>query len=137
MRSVKKGIEIIAVQAQASSAAYLSWQKKKIVQAENNTFAGGFATGIAYETPFGIYQENLDDFVLLSEDEIYDSIGLALYYTHNLAEGAGAASIMAAYKLRDRIKGKNVVLQMSGCNASSDEIEIAINRECFLTGLPY
>ena len=137
LRSLKKGIEIIAVQAQASSAAYLSWQKKKIVQAENNTFAGGFATGIAYETPFGIYQENLDDFVLLSEDEIYDSIGLALYYTHNLAEGAGAASIMAAYKLRDRIKGKNVVLQMSGCNASSDEIEIAINRECFLTGLPY
>jgi threonine dehydratase len=127
---------IIAVRTIASSAAYRSWQKQKIVQADNNTFAGGFATGIAYETPFGIYKESLDDFVLLSEDEIYDSIGLALYYTHNLAEGAGAASIMAACKLRDRIKGKNLVLQMSGCNAS-DEIEVAINRECFLTGHPY
>ncbi|MCL2473112.1 MAG: hypothetical protein FWF26_05480 [Treponema sp.] len=41
---------------------------------------------------------------------------MALSYTHNLAEGAGASTLMAARKLAHRINGKNVVLQMSGAN---------------------
>jgi threonine dehydratase len=109
---------IIAVQAESSPAAYHSWVEKRICHAPNETFAGGFATGKAYEVPFAIYKDGLDDFVLLTEDEIYDGIGAAFYYTHNLAEGAGAATIAAAYKIRDMLSGKKVVLQMSGCNAS-------------------
>lgn len=78
--------------------------------AQNTTFAGGFATGKAYHVPYEIYKDGLDDFVLITDDEIYDAIGLALYYTHSLAEGAGASSIMAAYKIREKLKGKKVVL---------------------------
>ena len=40
-------------------------------------------------------------------------IGVA---THHLAEGAGAASLAAAVKLRDRLRGKRVVCVMSGGN---------------------
>ena len=129
-------IEIIAVQAKDSPAAYHSWQKKEICQAANTTFAGGFATGIAYEMTFDIYKDRLADFVLISEDEIYDAIGMAFYHTHNLAEGAGAASIMAALKIRKQLKGKNVVLQMSGCNASPEEILKATGRDAFHKGQP-
>jgi threonine dehydratase len=136
LRALRKDIEIVAVQAKDSPAAYNSWKKKEICHAPNTTFAGGFATGKAYELPFSIYKDGLDDFVLITEDEIYDAIGLALYYTHNLAEGAGASSIMAAYKIRERLKGKNVVLQMSGCNASPGEIQEACTRRTFHTGEP-
>jgi threonine dehydratase len=128
-------IEIIAVQAKSSPAAYHSWLKKKICHAPNTTFAGGFATGKAYEVPFEIYKDGLDDFVLLTEDEIYDAIGLAFFYTHNLAEGAGAASIMAAYRLKERLAGKRVVLQMSGCNASPDEMIEASRHNAFAKGV--
>ena len=41
---------------------------------------------------------------------------LALEATHNLAEGAGAASLAAAVKLADRLRGKRVVCVMSGGN---------------------
>jgi threonine dehydratase len=41
---------------------------------------------------------------------------MALRLTHNLAEGAGAASIAAAMKLRDRLTGRKVVCVMSGGN---------------------
>lgn len=81
---------------------------------KNTTFAGGFATGIAYAIPFEIYKEKLSDFVTLSEEEIKEGMVLAIKHTRNIA--AGAAPIMAAIKLRDRLKGKKVVLQMSGCN---------------------
>jgi threonine dehydratase len=136
LRSFRQDIEAIPVQAKDSPAAYNSWKKKEICHALNATFAGGFATGKAYELPFAIYKDGLDDFVLITEDEIYDAIGLALYYTHNLAEGAGASSIMAAYKIREKLKGKNVVLQMSGCNASPEEIKEACARNTFQTGEP-
>lgn len=53
---------------------------------------------------------------------------LALHYTHNLAEGAGASTLMAAVKLKDYLQGKNVVLQMSGCNASAEEISLAADN---------
>ncbi len=135
LRAFRQDIEIIAVQAKSSPAAYNSWRNKEICHAPNTTFAGGFATGKAYELPFRIYKEGLDDFVLITEDEIYDAMGLAFYYTHNIAEGAGAATIMAAYKLRDRLKGKKLVLQMSGCNASPDEIIEASKRDAFKKGI--
>lgn len=126
-RELAPHIEIYAVQAKASPGAYLSWREKHIVQAENKTFAGGFATGTAFELTYSIYKNHLTDFVVLSEAELIESIRLAIRYTHNLAEGAGASTIMAAIKLKERLKNKNVVLQMSGANETFDILRQAIN----------
>ena len=134
LRALRPQAQIIAVQAQASPAAYESWKQKRICQAPNKSFAGGFATGQAYELPFSIYKDELDDFVLLTEDELRDGMGAAIYYTHNLAEGAGAATIAAAWKVRDRLQGKKVALQMSGGNASAAEVIEATRRETFSKG---
>ncbi|MBU2646266.1 pyridoxal-phosphate dependent enzyme [bacterium] len=134
LRCFNPKIEIVAVQAARSPAAYQSWKEGRVVEADNRTFAGGFATGVAYEIPFQIYSRGLDAFVLLTEDEIYDAMAMALYYTHNLAEGSGASPIMAAEKLKEKIRGKRVVLQMSGCNASAEEIEKTVSRPSFKVG---
>ena len=134
LRALRSDVRIVAVQADSSPAAYNSWMEKRICSAQNKTFAGGFATGKAYEIPFAIYKSGLDDFVVLTEKEIYESIGMALYYTHNLAEGAGASTTGAAFKLKDYLKDKKVVLQMSGCNASPDEISKAIACRSFREG---
>jgi len=63
---------------------------------------------------------------LLSEEALYQGITLAAHHTPNLAEGAGAACLMAAVKIRERLKGKTVAVQMSGANASPQEIEKAM-----------
>ena len=128
LKTINPKIEIFAVQAEASKAAYLSWQMKKITQSANKTFAGGLATGIAFEIPFELYKNQLSDFILLSEDELMEGICLALVHTHNLAEGAGASTIMAARKIANRLQGKNVVLQMSGCNETMACIRKALSK---------
>jgi threonine dehydratase len=43
-------------------------------------------------------------------------VRLALRTTHNLAEGAGAAPLAAATKLRDRLAGRKIACVMSGGN---------------------
>ncbi len=134
MKTINPAIQVFAVQAEASNAAYQSWKTGNIVSSVNTTFAGGFATGIAYEVPFEIYKDNLTDFIVLSEKEIYEGIALAGYYTQNFLEGAGASTIMAAIKLKSILSGKKVVLQFSGCNASSDEISTAYSMQPFIQG---
>jgi threonine dehydratase len=131
LKELKPSVEIIAVQAAASQAGYQSWKQKRICKARNQTFAGGVATGKAYEVPFSIYKDALTDFVLLTEDEIYEGMALSAYYTHNLVEGAGGMPLMAAFKLRERLKGKQVAVQMSGCNASPAEVQMAFSRKSF------
>ncbi len=125
-KTIKPQVEIYAVQAAASQAACQSWKAGKIIKAPNATFAGGFATGEAFELPFSIYRDKVDDFILLSEDELREGIRLSLQFTHNLAEAAGASTIQAALKLKNRLKGKNVVLQMSGANETLEIIRTAL-----------
>ncbi len=134
LKQIRPEIDIIGVQAQASNAAYLSWKEKKIVTAPNTTFAGGVATGTAYEIPFSLYKDALEDFVLLTETQLYQGIALAAHHTRNLTEGAGSACLRAAIKIRDRLSGKKVAIQMSGGNASGSELKEAMTQPCLLSG---
>jgi threonine dehydratase len=136
LKTLRPEIQVIAVQAEQAPAAYNSWMAGKITDDDVNTFAGGIFTGTAYEVPFGIYSKGLDDFILLSEDELYEGIALAAYHTRNLLEGAGGAALRAAFKIRKRLKGKKVAIQFSGANASPNELRSAFSRECLDTGFP-
>ena len=109
--------KVIGVQAERADAVARSWRTGvRVVGEKADTFAEGMATRVTFDLTFGILQQQLDEFVTLTEEEIAEGVRLALRATHNLAEGAGAASLAAAVKLRDRLQGQNVVCVMSGGN---------------------
>jgi threonine dehydratase len=109
--------QVIGVQAEGADAFTRSWRSGTRVAGERvATLAEGVATRVTFDLPFSILQRELDDVVTLSEEELAGGIRLALRATHNLAEGAGAAPLAAAMKLRDRLAGKTVVCVMSGGN---------------------
>jgi threonine dehydratase len=109
--------EVIGVQAAGADVFARSWRTgTRVVGDRIATFAEGVATRVTFDLPFSILREHLDDVVTLTEDELMDGVRRALRTTHNLAEGAGAASIAAAYKLRARLHGRRVVCVMSGGN---------------------
>jgi threonine dehydratase len=108
---------IIGVQAERADAFARSWLGgARVVGDKADTFAEGMATRVTFDLPFGILRKELDAIVTLTEAELAEGVRLALRATHNLAEGAGAASLMAASKLRDQLVGKTVVCVMSGGN---------------------
>ncbi len=109
--------KVIGVQAAGADAFARSWRTgTRVVGERVATFAEGMATRVTFDLPFGILRQHLDDIVTLTEEELMDGIRLALRCTHNLAEGAGAASLAAAVKLRGTLDGKKVVCVMSGGN---------------------
>jgi threonine dehydratase len=123
---------IIGVQAEKAPAVCLSWREKKIVTTESaDTIADGLATRVPAPTTLDIINRCVDDIVLLSEQEIIDGIGLLLRETHNLAEGAGAASTAAAFKLRDKLKGKRVVGVLSGGNIDRATLKTVLEKSRF------
>jgi threonine dehydratase len=83
MKAVRPDIEVVAVQSESAPAAYQSWKAGKIVSAENTTFAGGVATGTAYGVPFSLYSRHLDDFILLSEKELYQGMEWSLIRSYS------------------------------------------------------
>lgn len=121
-KAVNPAIRIIGVQAEKAPAAYLSWKQRRLVEAPMETAAEGLATSSAFALPQRILWDLLDDFVLVSEEEIAHAIVLYLEKTHNLAEGAGAAPLAAALKMRDQLAGKKVVLVLSGGNLSLEQL---------------
>ena len=121
--AVNPHIQVIGVQSEASPAAYESWRQKRLVEAPNRTFAEGLATGRAFELPQKIMQALLHDFVLVSEEEIMHAMVWMIERAHTLAEGAGAASLAAAYRMRDQLKGKKVGLICSGGNTSLEHLK--------------
>jgi threonine dehydratase len=63
-----------------------------------------------------IINRAVDEIITVSEEEMVVAIRLLLFHTHNLAEGAGAASLAAALKLRAQLAGKRVAVILSGGN---------------------
>ncbi len=111
---------IVGVQAARADTFARAWRTgKRTPGTRADTFAEGLATRVTFDLTFGILKRDLDDVVTLTEDELADGVRLALRTTHNLAEGAGAASLAAAYKLREELDGKLVVCVMSGGNLDS------------------
>jgi len=85
--------------------------------------AEGLATGRAFELPQEIMRQMLHEFMLVSEEEIMQAMVWLLERAHTLAEGAGAASLAAAYRLRDELQGKKVGIVCSGGNASLEQLK--------------
>jgi threonine dehydratase len=123
-RAFRPDIEIIGVEPQNVPSFYQSWKKGEIVTLdEANTIADGLAARSVFHLPYVILRGAINDVVLLAEDEIMEGVRLALTATHNLAECAGAVSLMAAYKIRERLQGKKVVMIMSGGNINMDALQ--------------
>jgi threonine dehydratase len=121
-KAIRPQIEVIGVQSDAAPAAFRSWETRSLVEDRMGTFAEGLATRVPFELPQRILWELLDDFVLVSEEEIRRATVLMLERTRNLIEPAGAAPLAAALRLRDRLGGKRVALIASGGNVSPEQL---------------
>lgn len=121
MKAASSDIQVIGVQTENAPGTYLSWKSGDLVTTDSaSTIADGLALRGGFRLPVDIMRDLLDDFVLVSEDEMRDAIRLYVEKAHTIAEAAGAASLAAGIKLKDRLKEKKVVFVLSGGNITAD-----------------
>ena len=87
------------------------------------TLADGSAGGIEPGSiTFEICRNYVDDFILVNEKEIRESIRLILLKHFMLIEGAAALPVAALLKKRKQFSGRNVVLVLSGCRLDPETL---------------
>ncbi len=122
-KTINPAIRIIGVQAEKAPAVYLSWKSRRRMEAKIETFAEGLATAAPFDLPLAIMRQHLDDFVLVSEQEMRQAIRLLIAHTRNLPEAAAAAPLAAALKIKDTLAPQPLVLVMSGGNLTLQQLQ--------------
>ncbi len=69
-KAINPHIDVIGVQSEQAPAAYNSWKSGKLTVAQNETRAEGLATATPFDLPQRIMRRLLDDFVLVSDEEL-------------------------------------------------------------------
>ena len=125
-KTINPQIKVIGVQAERAPAAYNSWCAHELLEDKMETAAEGLATRTAFELTQRILWQHLDDFVLVSENEMLEAIALYVEKAHTLSEAAGAASLAAAIKIRERLVDQSVALVLSGGNITVEQLRAAL-----------
>jgi len=129
VRAVSPKTRIIAVQAENAPAFHHAWHTKDFApMVATRTIADGLATRVPVRYTLSMMQD-MDDFVLVSEDEICMAIRCYAETIHQLAEGGGAAPLAAALQLKDQLAGKRVGLILTGSNIDSRSLMWALRTD--------
>jgi threonine dehydratase len=114
--------KIVGVVSTAALTVKLSFEAGDLVETNSaNTFADGVAVRVPVEEAFEIYSKGVDRIVDVSDDEVAEAMRIYFRDTHNVAEGAGAASLAALLQERDLMRGKTVGVILTGGNIDTGE----------------
>jgi threonine dehydratase len=120
---IKPDVRVIAVQSERAPALWHAYRNRKLDPYPTmQTQHEGLATRVPFELTNKILWERLHDFVLVSDEEIDEAIRLLARDARQVAEGAGAASLAGAIKLRSVLRGKKVVGILTGGNIPAQRL---------------
>ncbi len=102
----------------AHALAYLeSFRAGRVVEAQVTTrLADGMACRVPEAEAVAIIRREVDDVIAVTDTEVAAAMRLMFTATHNVAEGAGAASLAGAMQQRERWRGQCVGVTLCGGN---------------------
>lgn len=125
LRTVRPATKIIGCLPENSPEMFESVRLDKYVsfpptETLSDGSAGGFEMG---SVTFEICKRLIDDYILVSENEIRNAIRLMVDKHERVIEGAAAVSVASLIKRRDMFLNKDVVIVICGKNISAKKLE--------------
>jgi len=142
IKHLKPSVRVIAVNAKSRPASYVKYQtvKGREIADLGPKFKGTpLADGIAVINPgtvtFPYIEKYVDEFVIVSEDEIATAIALLAERAKTTCEGAGAAPVAAVLNHKFQFReDEKIVCVLSGGNIELQMLSRCIDRALFLWG---
>jgi threonine dehydratase len=111
---------VVAVVARSAPAFALSFDEGRIVSHEVTTRV---ADGMACRTPdpaaLAIVRKGAERVVQVSDEEVESAMRALFADTHNTAEGGGAAALAALLQEKEKMRGRNIAIVLSGGNVDT------------------
>ena len=109
--------EVVGVVAAGAPAYALSFEARKVTETDlPQTMADGLAVRVPHPLALEIILAGATRVVKVTDDEIAGAMRHYFTDTHNVAEGAGAASLAAAIQEAAELRGRRVGVILSGGN---------------------
>ena len=119
---------VVGVVSADAPAYALSFAKGEPVSHAATTI---LADGLACRTPnndaLSHILKGVDRIVRVTEDEVAGAMAALYYDTHNVAEGAAAASLAGALQEKERMRGRRIGVILSGANVDSTVFSTVIS----------
>lgn len=125
LKSINSKIKIIGCLPENSPVMAESIKAGKIIEMAtlptlSDATAGGIEPGAI---TFNLCQQYVDDYILVSEDEIKNAIIHLIKKQHLLIEGAAGVALAALLKHKEQFHNQNVVIILSGGNISLETLK--------------
>jgi threonine dehydratase len=118
--ALKRTLRIVGVVSAHATTYADSLAAGRVVEAPVTTqLADGMACRVADPAALDILLPHLQRIVQVSDEEVAQAMRALYADTHNIAEGAGAASFAAAIKEREQLKGQVVGTTLCGGNVDT------------------
>jgi threonine dehydratase len=115
------GTRIIGVVSTQAPSYARSIAESEIVEVPSQTrIADGIAIARPHPEAFALVRDQIERIVEVSDDAVEEAMRALFRSTHNVAEGAGAASVAAVFQERERVAGKKVAAVLTGGNVDTD-----------------
>lgn len=128
LKSVKAAIKMIGCQPSQSAVMSESVKAGKILDLPSgDTLSDGTAGGIEENSvTFDLCKYLVDEWILVSEEEISKAVYQFMENHHKIVEGAAGVAIAAYLKEHERFQGQNVVIISCGANITMKRLKEVI-----------
>jgi threonine dehydratase len=118
------GTRIIGCQPERSAAMYHCVRAGRIVSTEHReTLSDGSAGDVEPGSiTFPICRDLVDEYILVSEEEIGEAIRFMVETHHKIVEGAAGVSVAALLKRKDAFRGRTVAIVICGANIAASTL---------------
>ncbi|MEL7530392.1 MAG: threonine/serine dehydratase [Bacteroidota bacterium] len=131
LKTARPAVQQIGCQPENSAVMYESIKAGKVVDIPSMpTISDGTAGGMEHDSiTFGLCQRFVDDYIMVSEEEIRAAMLFLLEKHYYLVEGAAGLSIASLRKQAADFRGKKVVLVLCGRKIGLDKLQKEVLKQ--------
>ena len=112
--------EIIGVVSSGAPAYQLSFDARRLIEHPVTTLlADGMACRSPHPDALELILKGVSKVIAVTDNEVAEAMRLLFRATHNVAEGAGAASLAALMQQREIMRGKRIGIVLCGGNVDT------------------
>jgi threonine dehydratase len=134
LKALQPQARVMAVQSKGASAMVESFHARRPVERPIDTVADGLVSRIPARLALEGLWALADDAMAVSDQALVSGVRTLLESVHVLVEPAGAAALVGAWERREEVRGRRVVLILSGANITAALLHRAVDASPLIAG---
>jgi threonine dehydratase len=127
LKGLQPRVRVVAVQASGSPAMTESFHARRAVERPIDTIADGLVCRVPARLALEGLWAWVDDAVTVPDAVLLQALRAVVEHAHVLVEPAGGAGLAAAWARRDALRGRRVVLVLTGANVTLPVLGAALS----------